>query len=498
MNRRTILILAALSALSLGGYLLFSHQFMRIGFPLDDAWIHQTYARNLALLGEWSFIPGQPSGGSTGPLWGVFLAIGYVLRLGPYVWTYILGWLVLFGLGVFGAHVFNIICPEQKSWSLWAGILLIFEWHLVWGAGSGMETLLFASIALIVLTSIVVIDERSEHLKQRPRAGIWLGLGALIGLSVWLRPDGITLLAPIGLWVIVSPILWPRKMVSLLWVGAGFLALFGPYLLFNNAFAETWLPSTYFAKQAEYAFLQSRPFWKRWFAQAVLPMIGVGVALLPGFVLNAVKAVNNNRWSRLLPALWVIGYISIYAWRLPVTYQHGRYIMPAMPTFFFWGFAGLADFVQLRAKSIFIRVLNRVWVISAMVVLVAFWWIGARTYARDVAIIESEMVTIAHWVAENTPPEALVATHDIGALGFFANRPLLDLAGLISPEVIPYLWDDENLAEYMDARGADYLVTFPGWYPNMIAPLIPIFQTDAPYGPEIGGENMAIYRWRIP
>ena len=496
MNRRSILILAALSALSLGGYLLFSHQYLRIGFPLDDAWIHQTYARNLALLGEWSFVPGQPSGGSTGPVWGVLLAIGYVLGLGPFVWTFILGWLVLFGLGVIGTYAFNFLCPDRKNWSLWAGILLIFEWHLVWAAGSGMETLLYAALVLIGLIALVFVGKRLEEMGKKPRVGIWLGVGALIGLSVWLRPDGITLLAPIGLWLIFSPIFWRRKMIAMLWVGAGFIVLFAPYLWFNYSFAGTGLPSTYFAKQAEYAFLQSTPIWQRWFAQAALPLIGVGAGLLPGLVLYAVSAVKNMRWSRFLPVVWVLGYISLFAWRLPVTYQHGRYIMPVMPTFFLWGFAGMADFVQLGAKNLFVRLLNRVWVISTVLIFIAFWWLGARAYARDVAIIESEMVAIAHWVAVNTPPEALVATHDIGALGFFANRPLLDLAGLISPEVIPHLWDEVSLGEHMDARGADYLVTFPGWYPNMTAHLNPLFQTDAPYGPEIGGENMAVYAWR--
>ena len=498
MSRRNLLILAALSALSLGGYLLYSNYFLRIGFPLDDAWIHQTYARNLASMGEWSFVPGQPSAGSTGPLWGMLLAIGHALQLGPYVWTYALGWLVLFGLGVSGAYVFAYLCPERKEWSLWAGILLIFEWHLVWASGSGMETLAFALIALIVLASIVVMDERFKATDQFPRGGKWLGVGALVGLSVWLRPDGITLLAPVGLFILVSPNSWRKKLTSASGVGIGFLALFAPYLIFNYAVAETWWPSTYFAKQAEYAFLQTSPIWKRWFAQAVLPLVGVGVTLLPGFILYIVNAVKNYRWSKLLPALWVIGYISIYAWRLPVTYQHGRYIMPVMPTFFLWGFAGLAAFVQLNVKNMFLRVLNRAWLISTVVIFVAFWWIGVRAYARDVAIIESEMVSIAHWVAANTPPDALVAAHDIGALGYFADRPLLDLAGLISPEVIPYLWDDDRLGEYMHARDANYLVTFPGWYPIMTAPLTPIFQTNAPYGPDIGGENMAVYVWIIP
>ncbi len=498
MTRRNVLILAALSALSLGGYLLYSHLFLRIGFPLDDAWIHQTYARNLAVLGEWSFVSGQPSAGSTGPLWGVLLAIGHALHLGPYLWTYLLGWLILFGLGVFGVYAFEYLCPERKQWSLWAGILLIFEWHLVWASGSGMETLLYASVALIALAALVVLEERFGKTDRFPGAGIWVGLGALVGLSVWLRPDGITLLAPVGLFVIVSPISWRRKIISTFGWGGGFLVLFVPYLLFNYAISETWWPSTYFAKQAEYAFLQSTPIWKRWFAQAVLPLIGVGVTLLPGFLMYVAAAVKKYRWSRILPVLWVLGYISIYAWRLPVTYQHGRYIMPVMPTFFLLGFAGLAAFVQLKAKNMLLRVLHRAWLVSAVVIFIAFWWIGARAYARDVAIIESEMVTIAHWVAENTSSDALVATHDIGALGYFANRPLLDLAGLISPEVIPHLWDDESLGEYMDARGADYVVTFPGWYPNMTAPLTPIFQTDAPYSPDLGGENMAVYVWRTP
>ncbi len=51
-------LLALLTALSVTGYLLASAMLYRLGFPLDDAWIHQTYARNLALHGEWAFLPG--------------------------------------------------------------------------------------------------------------------------------------------------------------------------------------------------------------------------------------------------------------------------------------------------------------------------------------------------------------------------------------------------------------------------------------------------------
>src|SRR5512147_3207915 len=85
-----ILALAALVAVLF--YLIVSQIVFQIGFPLDDAWIHLTYARNLAEHGEWAFRLGERSAGSTAPLWTVLLSVGFLLGLGPYVWTYLLGW----------------------------------------------------------------------------------------------------------------------------------------------------------------------------------------------------------------------------------------------------------------------------------------------------------------------------------------------------------------------------------------------------------------------
>src|SRR5512137_1784315 len=95
LSRRDVIVLAMAAAVSLGLYLGSSALFYRIGFPLDDSWIHQTYARNLALRGEWAFLPGLPSAGSTSPLWSALLAPGYLLGLAPYRWTYLLGWAAL-------------------------------------------------------------------------------------------------------------------------------------------------------------------------------------------------------------------------------------------------------------------------------------------------------------------------------------------------------------------------------------------------------------------
>jgi hypothetical protein len=187
-----------------------------------------------------------------------------------------------------------------------------------------------------------------------------------------------------------------------------------------------------------------------------------------------------------------------------VTYQHGRYLIPVMPVYFVLGLVGMLDWLQSGgapaaapgALPAWRRIVQRAWLISTGLVLLVFWLLGARAYALDVAVIETEMVETARWVNQNTPAGALVAAHDIGALGYFGDRPLLDLAGLVSPEVIPFIRDEAGLAAYLEQRRAEYLVTFPGWYPALTAQAALIYQSQADFSPQLGGENMSVYRWQ--
>jgi hypothetical protein len=142
------------------------------------------------------------------------------------------------------------------------------------------------------------------------------------------------------------------------------------------------------------------------------------------------------------------------------------------------------------------RVVSRVWILTVAAITIIYWVRGARAYAQDVAIIETEMVAAAHWISTQTPPESLVAAHDIGALGYFGEREILDLAGLVSPEVIPILRDESALTDLLDRRHADYLMTFPGWYPALTLRAAPVYTTGGQFAPAAGHENMVVYRWR--
>jgi hypothetical protein len=66
---------------------------------------------------------------------------------------------------------------------------------------------------------------------------------------------------------------------------------------------------------------------------------------------------------------------------------------------------------------------------------------------------------------------------------------------LISPEVIPFIRDQEKLAEYLDHQDADYLMTFPEWYPELVRERKLLYITRGEFSLAVGGENMAVYRW---
>jgi hypothetical protein len=199
-----------------------------------------------------------------------------------------------------------------------------------------------------------------------------------------------------------------------------------------------------------------------------------------------------RNWGALASLIWFFGYIGIYFTRLPA-YQHGRYIIPAQPIMYLWGILGWLELVSSPKLN---RRIVALWQITIVVLAIAFEFIGARQNAYDVFWIESEMVTTAKWIERNIPPDARLAVHDIGALGYFVENPLVDMAGLISPEVVPFIRNQERLAEYLDSKEVDYLVAFPGLYPKLTAQKESLFEAGLEFEPVHFDENMQVYRWR--
>lgn len=471
------------------------------GFPLDDSWIHQTYARNLAKHGEWAFILGEPSAASTSPLYTVVLSIGYVLNIPYTVWTHFLGASALGMMSMLISRMVEWQLPNLRYAGVMAGLFAVTMWHMIWAAASGMETIIFS-----LLTIVLIYLAWREHYIVSSLSVIKRGVlfGVCVALTTLARPEGILLAGMIGLvMLIVRPQGNLRQVlvygiVSLI----AFLIVMSPYLLLNVQLTGGLLPNTANAKFQQHEVLLQLPYLIR-IQNLIIPLLAGGQALLLSglFIYGwmTFKTQKSRQWLLLmLPVLWAIALILLYASRLPAAYQHGRYVMPALPSIVLIGVIGTLYAVDKWKWTLLPRVLSRALLMSALLTSFAFALVIAPPiYSTDVAIINEEMVASALWIDENIPQDELLAIHDIGAVGYFSSRPMLDIAGLVSPDVAPIVDDADALWRLMQARDAHYLMAFPDQIPgDSVADdrLCQVFITNGETARRAGGSNMAIYR----
>lgn len=477
------------------------------GFALDDSWIHQTYARNLATYGQWAFIPGQPSAASTSPLYTILLATGYVLHVHYALWTHGLGAVTLALMGIISARMADRVIYNSKFGPIYVGVSIMLIWQLIWAAASGMETLLFA----MLIMWCIFLAWRELHADQTHSQAISLRglvLGASIALATLARPEGIVLGAWIGLaMLIVRPQqTWQRFFIYGATAIIGFLLLLSPYLLLNYQLTGGLLPNTAAAKFVQHEILLQRQLGTRIIDLFQTLQIGGQALTLPGILIYVwviVRKHNRNGLIYLLPLFWAVSLILIYALRLPAAYQHGRYVMSALPVLSFMGLVGLwylLEWGQSPGEMLVLRrVFTRVALIAAFGTILLFALVpGLQAYQRDVAIINEEMVASAHWIDEHIPQSELMAIHDIGAVGYFAPREqMIDIAGLVSPDIVPIINDPDALWQYMEDANARYLMAFPDQIPGddtQDPRLCKVFAADGPASAAVDGPTMAIYR----
>jgi hypothetical protein len=455
-NVRALIVFTALAVIGVSVYVGVAAAGGHSGFPLDDAWIHQTYARNWVESGQLAYVAGQPSAGSTAPLWTLLISVAYRLRIDPFVWTRLLG---AVSLGVSAWLLYRLadrLTPGRRPMAWAIGLLCVGEWHLIWAAASGMETILFIALALALIDRVWM------------RSSGW-AVGVIGGLLILTRPEGVLL---IGLAVIVllarSARGGSKEIVKLL---LGSIIVVAPGVWFNVQAGGSLFPNTFYAKQSEYAELMSSlSIWvQSVFEMSLAPLAGVSFVLLPGLITWLITQRHTlrdqNRWALWLPLAWIALHTAVYALRLPVHYQHGRYLIPIIPIVILYGAIGITRLLDRRAShgmNRLLRVGGLTLAAAAVIVWIVFVPLGATAYATDTAVIDDEMVAVAHWLNDHVPSDAVIAAHDIGAIGYFTQRPLLDLAGLISPEVIPFIRDEAQLMDWMNARQVAYFVTFPG------------------------------------
>ena len=470
------------------------------GVPLDDAWIHFQFARNLARGDGLSFNPGEPTSGSTAPLWTLLLtAVYFVGGRFPLAGQLLSGASFLAALAATYALTGRLTHERGAAWL--AGAVVALNGRMVWAGLSALETCLFAALSLLAI---------SAHLHDREARRYRLGTAALFGLAALARPEGYLLfvvaMIDFGVQVckpaskqtqrrlpLASCVLHLALPVLL------FAAVVLPYLVFSLHTSGHLLPNTYHAK-AVTSFSLDLDF----LSVAAQYLILDNPLLLPFYVLGIGVLLRRAP----LLSLWSVGLPLAYAFLHAPLYQHGRYLMPLIPVNAAIAVAGLLEARRLARRRGWCTRETRFCgknLVSVLLILAGSGWrlpTMARHYSLNVAEINRMHVALGHWAVEHTPPDAVLALNDIGAITYISERPVVDLAGLITPEIVPLLRNpnrDVLLADFLVERGVDYAIIFPNWFPGLAARddvLEEVQRVTLEQRTIAGGETMVVYRLR--
>ncbi len=460
------------------------------GYVTDDTFIHLRYARHLLELGEFSFNPGEATYGATSPLWIFGIALFMKLGLAPLTAVWALG--ILSGLAAI--LTLDLILSRMTFSDRWKAIFLIVAvsdvWFLRW-TFSGMETPLATFLLLVLLWPVFSGRERGWSITREPLWVRYLGWGAAAGLAGLTRPE-LMLVGPLALpWLLwfeyfratsgASDRWHSRPHKPLIAALAGWGVVVGPWLVYAAWAFGRITPGTATAKSSaiHFAPVQWIESLARSSAQlaAVQGPLWLGLLLLIALVLyrnhgpgredrgpqkplkTGVPLLDNRTqagperkspgltplsvWSPValmgIAATWVLALLGGYA--LKQVWIISRYVAPLAPVLML-AMAVCAEWLMNgRRVGPRGRIIGRS-IIGTMVglTLLLNWGIligQVRPHAREFpAGIEKCYFGIGEWIRDNTPEDTVVAALDIGALGYASERRVLDLMGLVSPEIL--------------------------------------------------------------
>ncbi|APR81652.1 Hypothetical protein A7982_07001 [Minicystis rosea] len=484
--------------------------------PLDDAFIHLTFARRLAEGHFFSYVPGEGySSGATSLIWPILLAPFHALGLRGtgLLWaSWLFGGLAHAALAVEVFRVTRRLAGRAAAWGS-AAMSALFP-AFAWFAWSGMETM---ALAWIVLRGARLAAAYAEPEEGTDPPSIRALLAAAI-LAPLIRPEGalVSLLVAVALalrppegararrFLALAPLVGPLIVPLVNLVGAGHAgsataqvkwAIGNPYYSAATVVALT----AYNARVLVTSLLNGGEWtWIFLPEHASIPLL-LGAIALP---------IAGARRKLPLHALFV-GLVALGA-LAPCTYlsflwNRIRYV---------WPFAGalfvLVGCLAREIGDLLRRLSPRLGFVTPLIAgacagcLAMRLPVAVRDLAQSASAIDKQQVTLGRWAKANLPADARVGVNDTGAIAYLSERRTFDVVGLTTEgEARHWVAGAGSRFEHYEKSPRDRLPTHFIVYPQWMAcpPVLGRVLTEATVIEQsiLGGPTMVAYeaRWDL-
>jgi len=451
-----IVVIYSLSVAIIGSALHSSY-----GFPLDDSYIHQTIARNLAHYGVLGFIPGVPSAGSTSVLWPFIQALNYkFVHVDPVAFNLVISGVILATIGVL---LFLLAEGDglPRLYSFVFAVAPAFSGNFIWLALIAMEHLLFTALALGFI----------YFWTERQCARCAVGAGTCGGLLVLTRPEALIFALIFGSVLMVTG--WKNKR-SLLFTLIPWIVSIAVFCAVNRYTSHSLMPATMEGRNWLYfhsfggphSFRSLLIFLLLWLRRLQMQVSiwhpGMHFIMLRCFIplgllfIGAAWLIRRGGPRIRLVLLFAAAHFSVFLLQFPTTGQGARYqplnLLLLFPCMFFgllYLFQRLMKKHKETAAAIAVTTL-----IAAGAASLGTW----RIVSIDaIAHINNTHARAAQWLLNNVPANARVAVFDIGRISYDWNHRVIDLGGLVDPTYTPYLLN-HSVPSYAQKQKADYLI----------------------------------------
>ncbi|WP_433936120.1 hypothetical protein AB3662_15595 [Sorangium cellulosum] len=393
-------------------------------FTIDDAYISFRYAENLANGNGLVYNVGERVEGYTNFLWTVLLAgavkigatppaaakvLGAACACGALVPTYLLSRRL---------RAFSNL-PCLATWLLATSIL--FSGYAVFG----LETPLFLLLTLAG-TELFLREEDAAAAGDGPRPALTLSSfpwsGVVFALAALTRPEAPLFLGLLVIWH-VDQAFSRRNLLRLL----AFALPVAAHLLWRHSYYGAWLPNTLAAKTGNFAQqLQGGSDYVRKYAQHA------GAFLWLGLVSVASSIVHRRRSGLAIASIALLfgAYVVVVGgdWM-----PYFRFLAPAEPFAFLLADDAIRAIAarRERAASLALAAFGAITIATRTGEL---WRAQSNLLVNDKGFWDDAAGRTADWLVQNGEPGP-IAIADIGYVGYRTGFPVVDMLGLLSPEV---------------------------------------------------------------
>ena len=463
-----LLLITTIACVSIYYYLKHNPEHLLV---FDDSYITLQFASNFFKYGGITYDGTSFLSGATSPLHIIFIAL-ISLFLGIETAPLAVG-SIFFILSPLIVYLWTLAIYNNKAVALLAGILTATSGWLIFDSLNGLETTTFIFFSLLTFYLFHICESKPYYVIP-------------LFLSILTRPEGWFIAGALWLWEGMTYLRQKKKhILKRIFIAQCLLVLLLlPYLLSTFYYTGTPFPGTATSKAI-------------FFGESGIPFINKAGCFKNGLSLFFITLLFPlplfifplMLFARKVISLGYLGsYYSLfclcYFFLFPCALKHYwcRYQHIFIPFIIIALSGGTYELINLcKQKFLKLAMVGVICLCLAYNQIISFQSVK-NIYLNQIKCTKGTLFNLAYWIKNNTPKDSSIALHDIGVVGYYSERKIVDLVGLTNPEMKKHYLDksekkllpfkEREIITYLKAKKPDYVVLLPEWdrFFNLLQP----------------------------